>query len=86
MNDFTLDDLRGVLNRAAGEDGSFTFGDADAGLTYGELGYDSLVLLEAAAVISSTWGVQVPDEAVDIAATPRATVELVRGMRVAVPA
>jgi len=77
MSVFTLDDLRVIMRQSAGElevDGP---GIDIAQLSYVELGYDSLALLEISARIKQNLSVQVPDDTVATTATPAATVAAV---------
>lgn len=73
---FTVDDLLHILKECAGESLS---GDAAvlADVTFEELGYDSLALLETAARIEHDLGVALPDEDVTELKTPGAMVALV---------
>ncbi|MFK0173391.1 acyl carrier protein [Streptomyces sp. NPDC090306] len=75
---FTLDDLRRILQEGAGVDEAADFGGdiADTGL--GLLGYESLALLETAGRIEREFDVELDDEAVtDVDTTPRQLVDLV---------
>jgi act minimal PKS acyl carrier protein len=57
----TLDELRDILVGCAGTTGEeFDSGTADA--SFDDLGYDSLVILEATARIQQLFGVTIPDE------------------------
>ncbi|MEU5050173.1 acyl carrier protein [Streptomyces sp. NPDC021096] len=74
---FTIDDLKRILLSAAGtEEGVDLDGDIlDSPFT--DLGYDSLALLETASVISREYGVDLDDDAVTGATTPRSFIELI---------
>ena len=74
----TIDDLLRILKESAGEDESLG-GDpaALAEVTFEELGYDSLALLETASRIEQDYGVALPDEDVTELKTPGAMVALV---------
>lgn len=74
---FTIDDLKRILLSAAGtEEGVDLDGDIlDSPFT--DLGYDSLALLETASVISREYGVDLDDDAVTGATTPRGFIELI---------
>jgi minimal PKS acyl carrier protein len=66
---FTLDDVRRLIRASAGE--SETDLDGNIGdITFEELGYDSLAVLEMAARIRQEYGVPMPDEAVEEMKTP----------------
>lgn len=72
MSLLTLDDLRSILRETAGEDESVDLDGDILDTEFTELGYDSLALLEAAAVISRTRGVALPDDLFTDVLTPRA--------------
>lgn len=79
MSVFAIDDLGKVLREAGGGEPIDLAGDIlDTAL--GELGYDSLALLEATAIIRRTYGVTVADEAVEPGTTPRQLIEYVDGL------
>ncbi|HWE91118.1 MAG TPA: acyl carrier protein [Pseudonocardiaceae bacterium] len=69
---FDLDDLRTLLRSCAGEPESIDLASDIADLTFEELGYDSIALLETAARVEQDLGVTVEDNVVaeDIT-TPR---------------
>lgn len=61
MRNLTLDELRRIVLEAAGEpEGRDLDGDLGA-TTFGELGYESLALMEVAARIQQEFGVEVED-------------------------
>ena len=79
MSVFAIDDLRKVLQEAGGDESIDLAGNIlDTPL--GELGYDSLALLEATAVIRRTYGVAVTDETVQSGTTPRQLMTSVDGL------
>ncbi|MFC4148486.1 acyl carrier protein [Micromonospora mangrovi] len=77
MTTFTLDDLRHLFTTSEGLGGNPAFGpeNLDAPLT--ELGYDSLAMLELAAVVQREYGVRMPDDCVIEMTTPRATIDYI---------
>jgi minimal PKS acyl carrier protein len=75
MSQFSLDDLRNLMREAAGDAGQLDGDIIDVG--FYELGYDSLALLEAAARIERTYGVQIGDDEVGKIETPRDFLQLV---------
>lgn len=74
---FTLADLKRILLGAAGADESVDMDGDILDALFTDLGYDSLALLETAAVISREYGIQLTDDAVTAATTPRGFLELV---------
>lgn len=80
MPQFTLEDLKRVLREAAGEDESV---DLDGGIMdteFGELGYDSLAILETASHIERGLGVRLPEDEVGKQQTPREFIEFVNSI------
>ncbi|WP_433336444.1 acyl carrier protein [Spirillospora sp. CA-294931] len=78
MAQFTLDDVRRLIRACAGESGADLDGDI-GGLSFEELGYDSLAVLEMAARVQQEFGVPMPDEAVDHMKTPGEAVGYISG-------
>jgi len=75
MSEFTMDDLRRVMQEAAGENRHLEGDVLDQPFT--ELGYDSLALLEAAARVERSFGVQIGDDDIADVGTPRDFIQLV---------
>jgi act minimal PKS acyl carrier protein len=75
MSEFTMDDLRRVMQEAAGENRHLEGDVLDQPFT--ELGYDSLALLEAAARVERSLGVQIGDDDIAGVGTPRDFIQLV---------
>jgi len=75
MTEFTMDDLRRVMQEAAGENRHLEGDVLDQPFT--ELGYDSLALLEAAARVERSSGVQIGDDDIADVGTPRDFIQLV---------
>ncbi|MFI6350050.1 acyl carrier protein [Streptomyces sp. NPDC050560] len=75
MNPVTIDDLRRLLAECAGEDEAVDLSEDILDTTFGDLGYDSLALMETSARITSEYGITVPDEDFTGAATPRAVLD-----------
>ncbi|MFC0436767.1 acyl carrier protein [Kutzneria buriramensis] len=73
----TLADLRQILVESAGED-DLLLGDIEH-TPFAELGYDSLALIETAALIKQRFGVQIADDAIAGLATPAEVLDLVNG-------
>jgi act minimal PKS acyl carrier protein len=72
MRVFTLAELRTIMRDAAGDVG--VDGDV-AHHSYGELGYDSLALLEISARIKQALGVEAPDSVLEVSSTLAQTVD-----------
>ncbi|MBB5158008.1 acyl carrier protein [Saccharopolyspora phatthalungensis] len=70
MANFTIEDLIRVLRACAGEGEPVEAGVEIALLSFGDLGYDSLALLETASVIKREFGVDLPDDVVGELDTP----------------
>ncbi|OLT25800.1 hypothetical protein BJF79_44030 [Actinomadura sp. CNU-125] len=75
---FTLDDVRRLIRECAGESGVDLDGDIGE-LSFEELGYDSLAVLELAARVQQEYGIAMPDEAVEQMKTPEEAVGYVAG-------
>jgi act minimal PKS acyl carrier protein len=74
---FTLDDLREIMRVCAGVDESVDI-DSDIGdLTFEDLGYDSLAVLEMASKVQNELGVVITDDAAEELTTPRSLVDYV---------
>lgn len=71
MTTLTIDSLRELLQECAGEDETIWIDDAVLDVSFGQLGYDSLALMETAARIKQEYGLSLPDELIVDAATPR---------------
>lgn len=80
MAQFTLDDLRQALRSAAGEDESVDLDGDIMDSEFGELGYDSLAVLETASHVERGFEVKLPEDDVGQLETPREFVEFVNSM------
>ncbi|MFC1402695.1 MULTISPECIES: acyl carrier protein [Streptacidiphilus] len=80
MSALTIDDLKEILRAAAGEDESVGLDGDIAETPFTDLGYDSLALLETAAVISRRYGVTLTDDLFDDIATPQALLDEVNSV------
>lgn len=79
MLTLNLEQLRDLIRKSVGVDESIDFSGDIAGITYEELGYDSLARLEIAAQIQHQFGVEISDDmAVDME-TPQETLDYVNG-------
>ncbi|CAL9656080.1 acyl carrier protein [Streptomyces sp. enrichment culture] len=71
--EFTMGDLRRILREGAGEDVDLD-GDIDD-VTFVDLGYDSLALLETGVRIGREYGIELEDTVFVDAETPRQLVD-----------
>ncbi|MEV0702939.1 acyl carrier protein [Saccharopolyspora sp. NPDC050389] len=76
-NPITLDDLRRILAGCAGAAEDVDLDGNILDLTFADLGYDSLALMETAAVIGREFGVVIPDDELADLETPRAMLDRV---------
>ncbi|MEV0054265.1 acyl carrier protein [Saccharopolyspora shandongensis] len=76
-NPITLDDLRRILAGCAGAAEDVDLNGEILDLTFADLGYDSLALMETAAVIGREFGVVIPDDELGGLETPRAMLDRV---------
>jgi acyl carrier protein len=74
---FELRDLRKILHESAGTEQGVDLEGEILDTAFDDLGYDSLALMEAAARITREYGVQIDEEALLAAATPRWLLDLV---------
>ncbi len=82
VTQLTLDELRSILRVSGGvAEGVDLEGDI-IDVTFEELGYDSLALLEASTNIERTFGVNLDDPTFRDAATPKALIEVVNSQLV----
>ena len=77
MANMTLEDLRRILAECAGEGDSIDHHEDIGDVSFADLGYDSLALLETAARIEQEFAVSIPEDAVVTLRTPRAMLDLV---------
>lgn len=68
---FTLDDLKRVLIAGAGADEAVDLDGDILDVTFADLGYESLALLETGGRIEREWGVSLDEESLADTATPR---------------
>lgn len=79
MAKMDLEDLRRILVACAGEDDGIDLSADILDITFEELGYDSLALMESAARIKQEFGIDLLDDDVAEVETPRALLGLVNG-------
>jgi act minimal PKS acyl carrier protein len=80
MARFTLEDLKQTLRAAAGEDESVDLDGDILDVEFGELGYDSLGILETASHIERGFGIKLPEDEVGTLQTPREFIDFVNSM------
>jgi act minimal PKS acyl carrier protein len=71
MAGFTFADLRQALREAAGDDDNLELTPHALDTELVDLGYDSLAMLEVAAIVERRYGVKIPDDTVLAGNTPR---------------
>lgn len=74
---FTLDDLIQIMRSCAGVDEGTTLDESILDVPYGELGYESLAVLQILSQIELEHGVTLADDAIRHVPTPRKTIEYV---------
>ncbi|WP_285502418.1 acyl carrier protein [Actinokineospora sp. NBRC 105648] len=74
-----IDDLRRVIVAAAGADETLRLAGDITDTPFEELGYDSLALMECAALVEQEYGVSIPEDELAEARTPGALLALVNG-------
>ncbi|MFI6346466.1 acyl carrier protein [Streptomyces sp. NPDC050560] len=75
---FTIDDVRRILRKCAGENDAATLDGDIHDTTFDDLGYDSLALLESLSVIERELRVELPDDLFASVKTPRELVATVQ--------
>jgi len=75
MRAFTLDDLSKIMRQAGG--GASELNAESASISFDDLGYDSLAVLEIAARIQEDFTVRLSDDIVERLATPNDAVSVV---------
>ncbi|HEU5107443.1 MAG TPA: acyl carrier protein [Micromonosporaceae bacterium] len=74
---FTIDDLKRILLEGAGTDEGVDLDGDILDMSFDELGYESLALLETGGRIEREYGITLDDTAVTDAGNPRALIEVV---------
>ncbi|MFC6883299.1 MULTISPECIES: acyl carrier protein [Actinomadura] len=74
MSRFTVDDVRRILRDCAGEPDTIRLDDDISAVSFEEMGYDSLAVLELAARIQQEFLVAISDEMAAELPTPDAVV------------
>lgn len=74
---FTLDELKRILREGAGADENVDLGGDILDMSFEDLGYESLALLETGGRIEREYGIKLDDSALTDAGTPRALLQVV---------
>lgn len=77
MRQFTIDDLKRILLEGAGADEAVDLHGDILDLSFDDLGYESLAMLETSSRIEREYGITLDDTAVTDAGTPRALLDVV---------
>nr|QDG00824.1 acyl carrier protein [Streptomyces griseus] len=75
--EFTLDDLTRILLEGAGADEDVVLDEDILDKQFGDLGYESLALLETASRIEREYGISLDDDIFTEHPTPRALIETI---------
>jgi len=73
----SIDDLRAILLECAGQTESAASGTDFQDVSFEELGYDSLVLIEMAATLKRDHGVSIPDDQLLVGLTPQEMLDVI---------
>jgi act minimal PKS acyl carrier protein len=79
----TMSEFKTIMHEVAGNDSSIDFSGADDDALLADLGYDSLAILEIAAVLQRRYGIAVPDDSTERMTTPRAAVAYINELQAA---
>jgi act minimal PKS acyl carrier protein len=82
----TLKDLVAILREFAGEEEPGRLDGAILDVSFADLDYDSVSVLEVTGVIERRYGIQLADEAASEAETPRVLLEMVNTALAAIAA
>lgn len=84
MNVLTFEELKAILDECAGVDDPAGPDGSPLDTEFTDLGYDSLAVLETAAVVARRFGAALDDQAVSQARTPRQFLDLANAALAAV--
>jgi acyl carrier protein len=79
MNSLTMEQLRVIMRECIGADEEVNLDGAIEDMSFTDLGYDSLAVLELCTRVQDRCGVAIPDDAVDGMSTPRKLLDFVNG-------
>jgi minimal PKS acyl carrier protein len=77
MAEMTLEELTALLRECAGEDETVDLDGDVLDTPFDELGYDSLAVLQTTGRIERDYGIQLSDDTVAEASTPRLLLEFI---------
>ena len=77
MAEFTVDDLRRILESSAGVVGIDWADSRTLETSFNDIGYDSLALLEFSASVQRERGIRIPDEDVFEMVTPKLALDYI---------
>jgi act minimal PKS acyl carrier protein len=80
MRLFSSDDLTGIMRKCAGMEDTAQLDGPVLELSYEEMGYDSLAVLEIQGQIERIFGVPLGDDAIDRMPTPGRTISYVNSL------
>jgi len=79
----TIDEFKLIMRQVAGNDPDIDSAAETEDSLLTDLGYDSLALLEIAAVVQQRYGISVPDDCTERMTTPRAAVAYINELQAA---
>jgi act minimal PKS acyl carrier protein len=79
----TIDEFKTIMRQVAGNDPDIDSAAETEDSLLADLGYDSLALLEIAAVVQQRCGISVPDDSTERMTTPRAAVAYINELQAA---
>ncbi|MEV6846593.1 acyl carrier protein [Actinoplanes sp. NPDC051411] len=80
MSDFTVVEFKQIVQSALGPEEAAAVGPDTLDTRLGELGIDSLGMLEIANQIQGRFAAKIPDDRLDASLTPRNTIQLVQSL------
>jgi minimal PKS acyl carrier protein len=80
----TIDEFKEIMQAVAGYDDSIDLSRDVTDASLNDLGYDSLALLEIAAVVQQRYKITVPDDSTERMTTPRVAVAYINDLQAAV--
>lgn len=79
MNEFTLDELKKIVDSCLGGDNAAKLTAANLDVELHDLGYDSLTVYEFATKLQDDLAINITDRDIDTMTTPRTVLDLVNG-------